>query len=59
MHLGKTERCPASFVDDALGNCPCSDESRVCVIWSLPAGNDWCMDSHKARTRPKKTISNT
>jgi hypothetical protein len=32
MHLGKTGRCHASFVDDALGNCPCSGGSRVCVI---------------------------
>jgi hypothetical protein len=50
MHLGKTERCPASFVDDALGNCLCSGESRVCVKWSLPAGNDWFIGSHMART---------
>ena len=31
MHLGKTGR-PASFVDGAHGICPCSGESRVCVI---------------------------
>jgi hypothetical protein len=54
MHLGKTERLPASFVDDALGNCPCSGESRVCDIRSKPAGGDRCMDSPVAKPHPNR-----